>query len=67
VQVQEEEPEPSRTVPLVERIRRIVGPVLDVVALVAAHQQHEGLAVVAKALAVLGQSSVAIYAFRARR
>lgn len=67
MQVQEEESDPSRTVPLVERIWRIVGPVLDVVALVAAHQQHEGLAVVAKALAVLGQSSVAVYGNRARR
>ncbi|MGI5215098.1 hypothetical protein [Plantactinospora sp. CA-290183] len=58
VQEQEEVPEPPRPVPLAERIWRIVGSVLEVAALVAAHQQHEGLAVAAKALAVLGGSTV---------
>ncbi|MGX7670404.1 hypothetical protein [Plantactinospora sp. DSM 117369] len=44
-----------------------MGPVLEVVALVAAHQQREGLAVLAKALAVVGQSTAFVLASYWRR
>lgn len=55
--MQEQEQEPSRPTPYLVRIWRFAGPALELTALLAAHQQREGLAVTAKALAVLGQSA----------
>jgi hypothetical protein len=51
------EPEPP-PVPPIAKAWRYVRPGLEVAALYAAYRQYEGLAVAAKALAVLGQSAV---------
>ncbi|MFI9531508.1 hypothetical protein [Micromonospora rosaria] len=67
MQEQEREHEPTRPIPHIVRVWRIVGPVLEMVALVAAHQQREGLALAAKALAVLGQSTTVWLVGRERR
>ncbi|MEU0081998.1 hypothetical protein ABZY58_29200 [Micromonospora tulbaghiae] len=50
--------DPPRVTSRTERVWQIARPALDLVALMAAYQQREGLAVAAKALAVLGQSTV---------
>lgn len=65
--MQEQEQEPTRPTPYLIRAWRFAGPALELVALVAAHQQREGLAVTAKALAVLGQSATVWSAGRKRR
>lgn len=65
--VQEQEQEPTRSSPYPVRIWRFAGPALELTALLAAHQQREGLAVTAKALAVLGQSATIWFAGRERR
>ncbi|MEU4472398.1 hypothetical protein [Micromonospora sp. NPDC023888] len=50
--------DPPRATSRTERVWQMARPALELVALAAAYQQHEGLAVAAKALAVLGQSTV---------
>ncbi|WP_146758851.1 hypothetical protein [Micromonospora noduli] len=65
--MQEQEQEPTRPTPYLVRAWRFAGPALEVTALMAAHQQREGLAVTAKALAVLGQSATIWFAGRERR
>lgn len=67
MQGQEQEQEPTRPVAHLVRIWRFVGPVLELTALLAAYQQREGLAVTAKALAVLGQSATIRFGARERR
>ncbi|MEN3308918.1 MAG: hypothetical protein V7603_5120 [Micromonosporaceae bacterium] len=52
-------PEPPSRAKSAAQAWRVVGSTLEMAALVAAYQQHEGLAMVAKALAVLGQSAAA--------
>ncbi|MFI7080924.1 hypothetical protein ACIBO1_26830 [Micromonospora sp. NPDC049903] len=58
--VKEQEHEPTRPIPYLVRVWQFAGPALELVALVAAYQQREGLAVVAKALAVLGQATMLV-------
>ncbi|MEU5722694.1 hypothetical protein ABZ783_12825 [Micromonospora sp. NPDC047738] len=65
--MQEQEQEPARPIPYLVRVWRFAGPALELTALMAAHQQREGLAVAAKALAVLGQSATVWFAGRERR
>lgn len=65
--MKEQEHEPTRSDPYLVRAWRFAGPALDLVALVAAHQQREGLAVTAKALAVLGQLATVSFGRRERR
>ncbi len=59
--------DPPRVTSRTERVWQIVRPALELGALVAAYQQREGLAVVAKALAVLGQSTVTWLVARTHR
>lgn len=65
--VKEQEPEPTRPAPQPMRSWRHVSLTLELVALVAALQQREDLAVVAKALAVLGQLATTWVDGRRRR
>ncbi len=65
--VKEQELEPTRPAPQSMRSWRYVSLALELVALVAAQQQREDLAVTAKALAVLGQSAMIWFEGRRRR
>ncbi|MEH0974997.1 hypothetical protein V6U77_28065 [Micromonospora sp. CPCC 205546] len=65
--MKEQEQEPTRPAPYLVRVWRFAGPALELVALLAAHQQREGLAVAAKALAVLGQMATVSFGRRERR
>ena len=65
--VKEQEHEPTRPIPYMVRAWQFAGPALELVVLVAAYQQREGLAVAAKALAVLGQLATGLVGRRKRR
>ncbi|MEU7935239.1 hypothetical protein [Micromonospora echinofusca] len=59
--------DPPRVTSRTERVWQIARPALELVALAAAYQQREGLAVAAKALAVLGQLTVTWFLGRGHR
>ncbi|MEU0155543.1 hypothetical protein, partial [Micromonospora fulviviridis] len=54
---QQPEQDPPRVTSRTERVWQIARPALELAALMAAYNQREGLAVAAKALAVLGRVS----------
>ncbi|MFI6134031.1 hypothetical protein [Micromonospora sp. NPDC051141] len=65
--VKKQEPEPPGPASRSARVWPVVRSTLELAALVAAYRQREDLAVVAKVLAVLGQSATVMFSRRERR
>lgn len=64
---QQPEQEPPRVTSRIERVWQVARHALELAALMAAYNQREGLAVAAKALAVLGHATVSWFLGRGHR